>query len=83
MFGGVNENFAAAAVDGALAMAGDSVDLWAMQDAVVPSGANILPVVRDVQRAACTVVKNWWRSFAYNYVMAAIHAKHEKVFAHL
>jgi hypothetical protein len=25
------------------------------------------------------VVKNWWHSFGYNYVLAAIHAKHEKV----
>jgi hypothetical protein len=24
-------------------------------------------------------VKTWWRSFGYNYVMAAIRAKHEKV----
>jgi hypothetical protein len=22
---------------------------------------------------------NWWRSFGYNYVLAAIHTRHEKV----
>jgi hypothetical protein len=27
----------------------------------------------------CAVVKNWWRSFGYNCVLAAIGAKHEKV----
>jgi hypothetical protein len=44
VFGGVNENFATATVKGALAMAGDSVDLEAMWDAAVLSGADILPV---------------------------------------
>jgi hypothetical protein len=83
MFGSVNENFATTAFEGALAMASDSVDLEAMQDAAVSSGADILPVGRDVRRAAHVVVKNWWRSFGYNYVLAAIHAKHEKVLAYL
>jgi hypothetical protein len=44
-------------------MAGDSIDLGAMQDAAVSSGADILFAGRDVQRAARTVVKNWWGSF--------------------
>jgi hypothetical protein len=43
MFGGVNANFVTATVEGALVMASDSVDLVAMHDVVVSSGANILP----------------------------------------
>jgi hypothetical protein len=43
MFDGINENFATTVVKGALTMAGDSVDLEAMWDAAVSSGANILP----------------------------------------
>jgi hypothetical protein len=83
MFGGVNENFATTAVKGALAMAGDPVDLEAMQDATVSSSADILPTGQDVRRVVCAVVKNWWHSFGYNYVLATIHAKHEKVLAYL
>jgi hypothetical protein len=44
VFGGINKNFAITAVEGALAMAGDSVDLEVMRDDVVSSGADILPV---------------------------------------
>jgi hypothetical protein len=63
VFAGVNENFVSAAVEGALAMAGDSVDLDTIQDAATVSDADILPTEKDVQRAACTIAKNWWRSF--------------------
>jgi hypothetical protein len=83
MFGGINENFATTAVKGALAMAGDPVDLEAMQDATVSSSADILPAGQDVRRVVRAVVKNWWHSFGYNYVLATIHAKHEKVLAYL
>jgi hypothetical protein len=79
MFGGINENFATATVEGALAMAGDFVDLEVMQDVVVSSGVDILPTGRDVRRSAHAVVKNWRRSFGYNYVLAAIRTKHAKV----
>jgi hypothetical protein len=79
MFGGVNENFATTAVEGALTMAGDSIDLEAMQDVAVSSSADVLHAGQDVRRFAHTVVKNWWHSFDYNYVSPAIHAKHEKV----
>jgi hypothetical protein len=41
MFSGINGNFAIAAVKGALAMAGDSTDLEAVQDTVVSSGADV------------------------------------------
>jgi hypothetical protein len=53
-------------------MVGDSVDLEAMQDAAMSSDADVLPTGRDVWRSARTVVKNWWRSFYYNYVLATI-----------
>jgi hypothetical protein len=62
MFGSINENFVTAAVEGALTMVGDSVDLEAMRDAAVSRGAKILPAGRDVRRVVRAVVKNWWRS---------------------
>jgi hypothetical protein len=43
MFDGVNENFATITIEGALTMAGDSVDLEVMQDGTVCSGADVLP----------------------------------------
>jgi hypothetical protein len=78
MCGGVNVNFATAVVNGALAMAGDSVDLEAVHDAVVSSSADFLPTGQDVRRSVHVVVNNWWRSFGYIYVLAAIRAKNEK-----
>jgi hypothetical protein len=38
----VNKNFISAAVKGALVMAGESIDLNALQDAAAVSGADIL-----------------------------------------
>jgi hypothetical protein len=72
MFAGVNENFVSIAVEGALLMAGDSVDLDALQTVTADSGAYILPTEQDVRRAVRVVSKKWWRSFIYNYVLAAI-----------
>jgi hypothetical protein len=43
MFAGLNENFVSAAVEGALVMAGESVDLDALQDPAAVSGVHILP----------------------------------------
>jgi hypothetical protein len=43
VFAGVNENFISATVEGALLMAGDSIDLDAVVDAAATSSANILP----------------------------------------
>jgi hypothetical protein len=43
MFGSVNENLSTTAVKGALTMAANSVDLEAVQDVVVSSGADVLP----------------------------------------
>jgi hypothetical protein len=82
MFGGVNDNFVTAAIEGALVMAGDSVDLNALQSVVIESGAYILPAKHNVWRAMLAMSKKW-RSFNYNYVLAAIRAKHEKVFAYM
>jgi hypothetical protein len=42
LFGGINKIFATATVEGALAMAGNSIDLEAMQDAAVSSIADVL-----------------------------------------
>jgi hypothetical protein len=72
VFVGVNENFISTTVEGALAMVDDSVDLDAIQDVVAASGADILPVERDVWRAAHAVAQNWWRCFGCDYVLDAL-----------
>jgi hypothetical protein len=79
VFAGVNENFISVVVEGALAMAGDSIDLNAIQDVVATSGADILPADRDVRNATRTVAKNWCRSFGYDYVLDAIRTRLRKV----
>jgi hypothetical protein len=58
MFGGVNENFVTAAVEGALVMAGDSVDLDALQSTATESGADVIPTKHHVWRATWVVSKN-------------------------
>jgi hypothetical protein len=50
---------------------------------VVESGVDVLPGGHNVQRAVRAVSKKWWRSFGYDYVLAAIQANHEKVFVYL
>jgi hypothetical protein len=79
MFSGVNENFATAAIEGALAMAEDSVDLDFVRGVAAKSGVHVLPARPDVRRAARVVLKKWWHSFVYDYVLSAIHAKREEV----
>jgi hypothetical protein len=81
IFAGVNKNFISVAVEGALTMAGESVDLDTLQDATVESGADILPTGHDVQRATHAVSKKWWHSFGYNYVLATICTKLREVTA--
>jgi hypothetical protein len=56
-------------------MAGESDDLDAFQDVAAESRPGILPVDRDVWRAARAVSKKWWCSFGYNYVLDAIRTK--------
>jgi hypothetical protein len=70
MFSGVNENFATVAIEGALAMAGDSVECDIVQSMAVESGVDILPARHDVRRAVWAVSKKWWRPFSYDYVLA-------------
>jgi hypothetical protein len=78
MFGGVNENFVTATIEGTLMMVGDSVDLDALQSAAAKSGANVLPTERDVLRATRAVSKKWWHSFGYDYVVAGVRATYKK-----
>jgi hypothetical protein len=79
MFSGVNETFATAAIEGALVMAGDSVDLDVVRGTTSESGADVLPAGPDRRRAARAFLKKWWHSFGYNYVLSAIPAKREEV----
>jgi hypothetical protein len=71
--------FSTAAIEGALAMAGDLIDLDTVRDAAAESRADILPAGHDVRRAALAVSKKWWRLFGYNYVLSVIRAEQEEV----
>jgi hypothetical protein len=82
MFIGVNENSTTAAIEGALTMAGDSVDLDVMRSTAAKCGTDVLPTGPDVRRAAWAVSKKWWRSFGYNYVLSVIHVKQREVLAY-
>jgi hypothetical protein len=83
MFGGVNENFITAAVEGALVMAGSSVDLDTLQDAAAISGVDILLTEHDVRRATCAVSEKWWHPFGYDYMLDAIRARLREVVANI
>jgi hypothetical protein len=52
VFSGVNENFVTAAVEGALVLASDSIDLEAVWIGASKAGADILPAASGVQKAA-------------------------------
>jgi hypothetical protein len=78
MFSSVNENVATTAIEGTLTMAGDSVDLDAVRGVAAKSGADVLPAENDVRRAVQAVLKKWWCSFGYNYVLSTIYAKHKR-----
>jgi hypothetical protein len=78
MFGGVNENFVTAAVEGALMMARDSVDLDALQSTATESGADVLPIEHDVRRAVCAVSEKsgcapWARTMCW--LLFVLHMK--------
>jgi hypothetical protein len=79
----VNKNFISAAVKGALVMAGESIDLNALQDAAAVSGADILLTERDVRRVVRAIPKKWWCSFVYDYVLGAILMKLHEVTANI
>jgi hypothetical protein len=59
VFDGVNESFISAAIEGTLVMAGDSMDLAALQTVAVDRGVDILPEEQDVRRAACVILRKW------------------------
>jgi hypothetical protein len=50
VFDDINKIFISATVEGTLVMAGGTVNLATLQASTIDSGANILPVERDVQR---------------------------------
>jgi hypothetical protein len=83
MFRGVNENFATAAIEGALAMVEDSIDLDVVRGSTAKSGADVFPAGHNVRSVMRAVSQKWWRSFGYDYVLAAIRANHEKVLVYL
>jgi hypothetical protein len=83
MFSSVNENFATTVIEGALTMAEDSVNLDAVRGTAIESGTYALPAGPDIRRAAWAVSKKWWRSFGYDSVLSAIHAKREEVLTFL
>jgi hypothetical protein len=79
VFFGVNENFASAAVEGALAMARDSVDLADLQASAAVSRADELPGGRDIRKTTRTTERKWWRSFDYASTLATVQARLCKV----
>jgi hypothetical protein len=83
VFSGVNENFATAAIEGALVLAGDSIDPEVVRNAAFEAGADILPATSGVRQAAQAISKKWWWSFGYDYVLSAIRARQAEVLFHL
>jgi hypothetical protein len=72
MLCGMNENFATAAIEGVLALAGDLVDFDAVRVAASEGGADVLPVGSGVRKAARAISKKWWCSFGYDCVLSVI-----------
>jgi hypothetical protein len=79
MFCDVNENFATAAIEGALALVSDSVDLDVMRVAASEGDTDVLPTVSSMQKAARAISKKWWHSFSYDYVLSVIRAQQAQV----
>jgi hypothetical protein len=79
MFCDVNENFATAAIEGALTLVNDSVDLDVMRVAASEGGTDVLPTVSSMQKAARAISKKWWHSFSYDYVLSVIRAQQAQV----
>jgi hypothetical protein len=78
----MNENFATTAIEGALTLATNSVDLEAVRVATSGGGADVLPAVSGVWKAARAVSKKWWRSFGYDYMLSVICAQQWKVLSY-
>jgi hypothetical protein len=83
VFVDVNKKFVSATVEGALMMVGGSVNLAALQASTADSRVDILPAERDVRRVTRVVSQKWWRSFGYNFVLAAIQARLHGVNVHV
>jgi hypothetical protein len=79
MFCDVNENFATAAIEGALTLVSDSVDLDVMRVAASEGDTDVLPTVSSMQKAARAISKKWWHSFSYDYVLSVIRAQQAQV----
>jgi hypothetical protein len=82
MFSGMNENFATTAIDGALALASNSIDLKAVRVAASEGGADVLSTAPGMRKAAQAVSKKWWRSFNYDYMLSVICAQQSKVLSY-
>jgi hypothetical protein len=79
IFCGVNENFATAAIEGALALAGESADFDAVRVAASEGGADVLLDGSGVRKAARAVSNKCWRSFGYDCVLSVIRAQQMEV----
>jgi hypothetical protein len=78
MFSGVNQNFATAAIERALTLAGASIDLEALRTGASKAGMDILPTALGIRKAAGAISKKWWWLFGYDYVLSAIHSQQAK-----
>jgi hypothetical protein len=68
---GVNDNFATS-----------SIDPKAVRAAASEADTNISTAASGIQKAARAVLKKWWHSFGYDYVLSAIRAQQMKVFSY-
>lgn len=75
----MNLNFATAAVEGALTLAGDLIDFGVVQDATSRAGDDVLPASSEVRKAAQAISKRRWKKFGYDFVLSAIHAQQAEV----
>jgi hypothetical protein len=79
VFSVINDNFILAAVEDGLIMAGDSVDLTALQATTTVSGADILPGGQEIQKTARAITRRWWHAFGFDATLTAIQAKLREV----
>jgi hypothetical protein len=71
----VNLNFATAAVEGALTLAGDLIDFGVVQDSASRAGDDVLPASSEVRKAAQAVSKRRWKKFGYDFVLSACYSR--------
>jgi hypothetical protein len=82
MFSGMNENFATTAIEGALALASNLIDLKVVRVAASEGGADVLSTAPGMRKAAQAVSKKWWLSFNYDYMLSVICAQQSKVLSY-